>query len=668
MLGRSKKPLNWPGCQLDSKEWQDRGVAGRVTRDPLAVQVVRLANRIHATLSDQGRADLAKEITDESALWNRQQLVVVACGDVKRGKSSLLNALLGRPGLLPVDADVATSANLIVTYGDTSSVLVTRLDDKGKAEQFTVELDQLVDVASMSGDPSQRAGVSLVEVTLPHPLLERGITLMDTPGVGGMSQGHRDIALVGLAQADVLLFTASAEEPIARTELEFLAEASARCDRMIIAVTKTDTNTEEQNAAMVAEHRDKLSVYANQLTADDADRLVRLAAAPLVLTSSHLAAQAARRLEAGRVEQAMALRERSGIDVLVSVLERSADNRDLIRVANLVSLLELLLTDGHRTLRLLQRTLDGDASAAEELAAKQRSLEEFASRQARWRTTLSNAISRLQLQSSRLVTHELGAVRDHYRSVIEQSDDAEALALSLPADLERSLHAAWNELVLKLNAEFTEKLGAVLDDLGADGMDAVLGSFEMPEGLRQFSGSRLGQRNDPNMLEDGLPVAMQTFTFANIANAAAGALGIATGGLGLLAYGIGASVAYPVAKLRRKAKTEHLVNAELQRHVADALFGQEGIAREFTTELSLRILDLREEVEQFVEQRLTERRKQLEQEHKELLALQKSEAGKRKELSSQAEGRIQALGKFRAELQPLRIGIERKLLEKSGNL
>jgi predicted GTPase len=648
-------------------------MAGRVTRDPLAVQVVRLANRVHAALVEQGRADLAKEVTDEAALWNRQQLVVVACGDVKRGKSSLLNALLDRPGLLPVDADVATSANLIVTHGETESVVVTRLDDSGKAEQFAVELSQLVDVASMNGDPSQRAGVSLVEVTLPHPLLERGVTLMDTPGVGGMSQGHRDIALVGLAQADVLLFTASAEEPIARTELAFLAEASARCDRMIIAVTKTDTNTEEQNASMVAEHRDKLATYirnlsTDNLSADKTNRFVRLSAAPVVLTSSHLAAQAARRLEAGRAEQAAAFRARSGIDVLINVLERSADNRDLIRVANLVSLLELLLTDADRTLHQLLRTLSGDTSAADELIAKQRSLEEFASRQARWRTTLSNAISRLQLQSSRLVTYELGSVRDHYRSVIEQSEDAEALAATLPADLERSLHAAWNELVLKLNAEFTEKLGAVLDDLGADGMDAVLGSFEMPEGLRQFSGSRLGQRTDPNMLEDGLPVAMQTFTFANIANAAAGALGIATGGLGLLAYGIGASVAYPVAKLRRKAKIEHQVNAELQRHVADALFGQEGIAREFTTELSLRILDLREEVEQFVEQRLTERRKQLEQEHKELLALQKSEAGKRKELHAQAEGRVQALGKFRAELHPLRTSIERKLLEKSGNL
>ena len=49
-------------------------------------------------------------------------------------------------------------------------------------------------------------------------------------------------------------------------------------------------------------------------------------------------------------------------------------------------------------------------------------------------------------------------------------------------------------------------------------------------------------------------MAMQTYTFANIANAAAGALGLATGGLGLVAYGIGAAIAYPIGKLRKRRR------------------------------------------------------------------------------------------------------------------
>ena len=51
--------------------------------------------------------------------WSQQSLVVVACGDIKRGKSSLLNALLDRSDLLPVDADVATSVHLVIRHGET---------------------------------------------------------------------------------------------------------------------------------------------------------------------------------------------------------------------------------------------------------------------------------------------------------------------------------------------------------------------------------------------------------------------------------------------------------------------------------------------------------------------------------------------------------------------
>ena len=81
------------------------------------------------------------------------------------------------------------------------------------------------------------------------------------------------------------------------------------------------------------------------------------------------------------------------------------------------------------------------------------------------------------------------------------------------------------------------------------------------------------------------------------------------------------------------------MKGELQRYVADLLFGQEGVAKEFTTELSLRILDLREQVEQFVEQRLAERRKQLEREPASCRRCCAPRAGKRQEAERAATKR-----------------------------
>jgi len=645
----------------------------RPMRDPLAVQVLRLGNRIHGALKDWDRADLGGRITAEAEQWNQQNLVVVACGDIKRGKSSLLNAILDRSDLLPVDADVATSVHLVIRYGEQFGIVATRIID-GEPVQEQVGIDDLIDVASMRGDAARREGVVAVEICVDHPVLARGVVLIDTPGVGGMTRGHRDLALAALGQADALLFTISAEEPVARSELEFLVEASERTERIVLVVTKSDANSEAVNGEMIAEHRAKLRTFSETMQsrvesgAVDSEvpaRLRRLLDAPFVLTSSYLAEQARRRREAGREEQARRLMERSGIDELRGLLERSADNRDLIRVANLIALLRVLLADVERELQAKVRASSGDSKVAEELAVRQRALEEFGSKQARWRTTLGNSIVRLQTGASRLVTRELNRVKDHYREVIETTDDGEALATALPADLERSLHGAWNELVQAINADFQSTLGKLLEEFGAEGMDAVLGEFEMPEGLRELSGARSAGRPGSSLLDDGLPIAMQTFTFANIANAAAGALGLATGGLGLIAYGIGAAIAYPIGALRKKAREKQRLKGELQRYLGDLLFGNEGVAKEFTTELSLRILDLREQVEQFVEQRLAERRKQLEREARELQALLRSEAGQRQEAQRAATQRIADINKLRSEIDPLQRAVDQRLADAS---
>jgi Dynamin family len=512
-----------------------------------------------------------------------------------------------------------------------------------------------------------------VEIETPHPLLERGIVLVDTPGVGGMSRGHRDLALSALARADALLFAISAQEPVAKSELEFLVEASERTERIILVVTKSDVNTDAVNGAMLAEHRAKLRTYAQTMRERASDgtvdtdvpaRLARLIEAPMVLTSSFLVEQARRRREAGRIEQADRLVERSGVGDLVGLLERNADSREDIRVANLLSLLRLLIADVEREQRARVRASSGDTAVAEEIAQRQVAMEEFGSKQARWRGTLGNSIIRLQTSSSRLVTHVLNQVKDHYRETIESATDVEQLTATLPADLERSLHGAWNELIDAINRDFQSTLGLLLEDFGAEGMDAVLGEFEMPEALRELAGSRAGRDGGEfSMLDDGLPLAMQTFTFANIANAAAGVLGLATGGLGLIAYGIGAAMAVPIGKMRKRGKEKQQAKNEHQRYVNELLFGQEGIAKEFSTELSLRILDLREEVERYVEQQLADRRKQLERENRELQTLLRAETGKRQEAERAAQARLSDIGKIRAEIEPLQRAVDSRLAD-----
>ncbi len=71
----------------------------------------------------------------------------------------------------------------------------------------------------------RRKVVELVEVGLPNPFLERGITLVDTPGVGGLNAAHAAATLAFLPSADALIFVTDASAELSRPELDFLASA-----------------------------------------------------------------------------------------------------------------------------------------------------------------------------------------------------------------------------------------------------------------------------------------------------------------------------------------------------------------------------------------------------------------------------------------------------------
>ena len=71
---------------------------------------------------------------------------------------------------------------------------------------------------------------------IPNPLLEGGLTLVDTPGVGGLNAGHAAATLAFLPSADALVFVTDASAELSGPELEFLASARGAGPPVLVAV------------------------------------------------------------------------------------------------------------------------------------------------------------------------------------------------------------------------------------------------------------------------------------------------------------------------------------------------------------------------------------------------------------------------------------------------
>ena len=140
-------------------------------------------------------------------------------GEFKRGKSTLVNALL-QTAVCPVDADEVTVVPTIVRYGETAGATAyleasgprRRAADRAGADRLRSPTG-----CPRPGNPGNRRGLRSVEVRLPRRILRAGLCLVDTPGVGGLDSAHGIITLGALDQADGMLFVTDAVAGADRT-------------------------------------------------------------------------------------------------------------------------------------------------------------------------------------------------------------------------------------------------------------------------------------------------------------------------------------------------------------------------------------------------------------------------------------------------------------------
>lgn len=185
-----------------------------------------------------GRADLLRRLRFAEARLSRPSTLVCVVGEYKQGKSMLVNALVGSD-VCPVDDGVATVAFTAVSVADAPSARVRRsLEGTSTVEE--IDLDDVADLVSERGDPEARTGLDLVEIGVPSEVLSKGLTLVDTPGVGGLLDRHATATLRFLRVADAVLFVTDASQELTASEVEFLQSARDCCADVIVAVTKID--------------------------------------------------------------------------------------------------------------------------------------------------------------------------------------------------------------------------------------------------------------------------------------------------------------------------------------------------------------------------------------------------------------------------------------------
>jgi len=222
-------------------------VSGAMKDAPRAAPAqVEPSSRLRALLRialEMDDDEVAKDARDLASRVEEGRFHVACVGQFKRGKSTLLNAIVGAP-VLPIGVAPVTSAITVLRYGERPTARVSFED--GRCEEVAV--DDLGAYVSESKNPENRKGVAAVEVFLPSPLLARGLCLVDTPGLGSPLGGNTAVTRAFVPHVDAALVVLGADPPLSGDELDLVAEVATEVRHLVFVLNKSDRFSEDERA------------------------------------------------------------------------------------------------------------------------------------------------------------------------------------------------------------------------------------------------------------------------------------------------------------------------------------------------------------------------------------------------------------------------------------
>jgi hypothetical protein len=224
-----------------------------------AAALPRLLDRARQLLADTGLDTLVPEWRRLSARMGEPAFSVAVAGEFGRGKSTLVNRLLGQDWL-PTGNLPTTALLTRVLNAPEPALWHIHLDRKRERRPLAAESwDDLLS----ADDGAEPEGV--LQINLPHPWLEQtGIQLLDTPGAGDTTGRRAAAALEAIAGCDATLVTVSATMPLSLTERALVEEhiLGHHVPHLAVVLTRLDQLPESARAAAISGLQHRLQEWA----------------------------------------------------------------------------------------------------------------------------------------------------------------------------------------------------------------------------------------------------------------------------------------------------------------------------------------------------------------------------------------------------------------------
>ena len=189
---------------------------------------------------------------------------VLVVGEAKRGKSSFINALIGKE-LLPKDVDVATCQVFRVRPAVEEAYRI-RFEDGSQLEIGAADLPRYGSqvIADLQGAPKLDQIIRWIEVDVPIKFLPPGVNMFDTPGFDSAHDAHTQITQRFVPYADAVIYVLDSSQPLGQPDLEFIEQLLGVTSNLFFPQTKIDLYRQEDWKKILQRNQDLLDEHFGQ--------------------------------------------------------------------------------------------------------------------------------------------------------------------------------------------------------------------------------------------------------------------------------------------------------------------------------------------------------------------------------------------------------------------
>ena len=190
-----------------------------------------------------------KRIEEERERIRTRRFRVAVVGEFRKGKTSFINALLGRE-ILPVDALPTTATINRITFGAVPRASLHYRD--GQVQE--VDIAELASYVTKLTQESAGYAARIEEAVVEYPSVfcQNYVDLIDTPGMNDEEQMNA-VTVAQLEKIDLAIVAVSATTPFSDTESSFVARLveSPEICQIILVITKIDQIREREREKLL---------------------------------------------------------------------------------------------------------------------------------------------------------------------------------------------------------------------------------------------------------------------------------------------------------------------------------------------------------------------------------------------------------------------------------